>query len=141
MHTDALLYRLFQERPATLFELADFSHSGAGYRLTAIEVKEAAFRLDGILMPPLAAPAEDPAVFLENQFQYQEQFYARWLAAIFLFLYRHGLQRRWVAVAVFPTRATEPPLGVAFSALEPAGLLRTSPVMRSKPCSICLILI
>ena len=43
-------------------------------------------------------------MFLENQFQYQEQFYARWLAAIFLFLYRHGtdqhsikgvLMQRW----------------------------------------------
>ena len=124
MHTDVLLYRLFQERPATLFELAGLPHSGAGYQLTAVEIKEAAFRLDGILLPPAGAPAQDPAVFLENQFQWVPQFYARWLAAIFLFLYRHALQRRWVAVVVFPTRAAEPPLGAAFSALEPAGLLR-----------------
>ncbi len=47
MHTDSLLYRLFQERPATVFELTDLAGNGVGYRLTAIEVKETAFRLDG----------------------------------------------------------------------------------------------
>jgi predicted transposase YdaD len=34
MHTDALLYRLFQERPATLFEVAGLAGDTVGYRLT-----------------------------------------------------------------------------------------------------------
>lgn len=34
------------------------------------------------------------------------------------------MQRPWLAVALFPTRALEPPLGPAFGALESAGLLR-----------------
>jgi hypothetical protein len=42
----------------------------------------------------------------------------------FLFLYREAVERPWVAVAVFPTRTMEPPLVHAFTALEPAGLLR-----------------
>ncbi len=62
-------------------------------------------------------------LFLENQFQTPERFYARWLAAIFLYLYRQGIERPWVAVAVFPTRSIEPPLSPVFTALEPAGLL------------------
>lgn len=124
MRTDALLYRLFQERPATLFELTALGGDGAGYRLTAAEVKETAFRLDGVLLPPAEAPAQDPVLFLENQFNALAQFYARWLAAIFLYLYREDVQRPWVAVALFPTRALEPPLGPAFAALESAGLLR-----------------
>jgi len=124
MHTDALLYRLFQERPATVFELTALPGDGAGYRLTAIEVKETAFRLDGVLLPPEHAPPTDPVLFLENQFQGLDRFYARWLAAIFLLLYREDLRRPWVAVAVFATRAMEPALDLAFAALEPAGLLR-----------------
>jgi predicted transposase YdaD len=124
MHTDALLYRLFQERPATLFEAVGLAGDAAGYRLTAIEVKETAFRLDGVLLPPEDTPPHQPVLFLENQFQTLDSFYPRWLAAIFLFLYREALERPWVAVAVFPTRTMEPPLGHAFTALEPAGLLR-----------------
>ncbi len=123
MHTDALLYRLFQERPATLFEVAGIAGDAAGYRLTATEVKETAFRLDGVLVPPQDAPLERPLLFLENQFQTLERFYARWLAAIFLYLYRQEIERPWVAVAVFPTRSVEPHLGHAFTALAPAGLL------------------
>jgi predicted transposase YdaD len=124
MHTDALLYRLFQERPATLFEAAQLAGDATGYRLTAIEVKETAFRLDGVLLPPEGTPPDQPLLFLENQFQALDSFYPRWLAAIFLYLYREAVKRPLVAVAVFPTRAMEPPLGHAFTALEPAGLLR-----------------
>ncbi len=124
MYTDALLYRLFQERPATLFEVAGLAGDATGYQLTAAEVKETAFRLDGVLGPPAGAPPDRPLLFLENQFQTLGRFYPRWLAAIFLYLYRQEIERPWVAVVVFPTRAIDPPLGPAFGALEPAGLLR-----------------
>ncbi len=53
MHTDPLLYRLFQERPAPAFALAGISQPGAApYRMQATEVKQTAFRLDGVLRPP-----------------------------------------------------------------------------------------
>ena len=47
MHTDPLLYRLFQERPALAFALAGLTvPAAAAYRWQAIEVKQTAFRLD-----------------------------------------------------------------------------------------------
>ena len=53
MHTDPLLYRLFQERPALAFALAGLTvPAAAAYRWQAIEVKQTAFRLDGVLWPP-----------------------------------------------------------------------------------------
>jgi len=113
MHTDALLYRLFQERPGILFEVAGLAGDASGYRLTATEVKETAFRLDGVLLPPPDgpdAPRHQPLLFLENQLQTLTLFYPRWLAAIFLYLYREKVERPWVAVAVFPTRSMEPVL-------------------------------
>ncbi len=48
MHTDSLLYRLFQERPALAFALAGITlPEAAAYRMQATEVKQTAFRLDG----------------------------------------------------------------------------------------------
>jgi hypothetical protein len=41
-----------QERPATLFESAGLVADATGYRLTAIEVKETAFRLRAIAPRP-----------------------------------------------------------------------------------------
>jgi hypothetical protein len=51
MHTDPLLYRLYQERPATLFELAGLPTPDVAYALASVEVKQTAFRLDGVLAP------------------------------------------------------------------------------------------
>ena len=69
MHTDPLLYRLFQERPALAIALSGLSvPAAAAYRWQAIEVKQIAFRLDGVLWPP--PEREDaPLVFVEAQFQ------------------------------------------------------------------------
>jgi predicted transposase YdaD len=112
MHTDPLLYRLFQERPALLFDLAGLTVAeAAAYRLEATEVKQTAFRLDGVLNPPPDA-ADAPLVYSESQFQTRPTFYARWFASIFLYLYRHRVTRPWQAVVAFPDRATEPGITV-----------------------------
>ena len=53
MHTDPLFYRLFQERPELLFDLAGLAvPSPASYQMQAVEVKQTAFRLDAVLVPP-----------------------------------------------------------------------------------------
>jgi predicted transposase YdaD len=52
MKTDSLFYRLFQRMPALLLELAGLDIPAEGYRFKAEEVKQTAFRLDGILLPP-----------------------------------------------------------------------------------------
>lgn len=124
MHTDPLFYRLFQERPALAFDLAGLeAPAAARYRMQAVEVKQTAFRLDGVLTPP---PDQDtaPLLFTEAQFQRRPTFYGRWLASIFLYLYRHRIQRPWQAVAIFPDRATDAGSLAPYQGLIDCGLLR-----------------
>ena len=106
MKTDALLYRLLQDHPDLVFELAGLPTPVQEYKLLAEEVKETRFRFDGLLLPAEVSQ-EAPLVFLENQFQADPDFYARWFAAIFLYLRRHPEQRSWRAVVLFPCRATD----------------------------------
>jgi len=108
---------------ATLFELAGLPVPPAGaYRCGAVEVKQAAFRLDGLMQP--GDDDEDlPLVVVETQFRTEKHFYARWLAAIFLYLYRHKVRRPWRAVVVYPERATATNPGPAHAPLEQTGLL------------------
>ena len=75
MKTDALFYRLFQALPGLVFELAGITGlNGRDYRFRSEEVKQTAFRLDGVLTPP-AAKSEWPVVFVETQMQTDEAFY------------------------------------------------------------------
>ncbi|MBK1632357.1 hypothetical protein CKO31_16760 [Thiohalocapsa halophila] len=124
MHTDALFYRLFQERPATVFELTGLAYDqNAGYRLSAVEVKQTAFRLDGLLAPS-QGKTDAPLIFVEAQFQPKPDFYARWFAAIFLYLFRHDVTRPWRAVVVYPDRGTDQDIPPAYAPLADAGLLQ-----------------
>jgi len=53
MKTDSLFYRLFQSSPGLVLELAGLDYSDAqAYRFCSEEIKQTAFRLDGILTPP-----------------------------------------------------------------------------------------
>ena len=86
MKTDTLFYQLFQSFHTLLFELIDRPTSEAeGYKFSSAEIKEKAFRFDGIFMPT----ASDKPIFLaEVQFQPKEDFYSEFLAEIFLYLRR-----------------------------------------------------
>ncbi|MGZ8218175.1 DUF2887 domain-containing protein [Methylomagnum sp.] len=106
MKTDALLYRLLQDHPDLVFELAGLPLPKAHYELRAEEIKETQFRFDGLLIPPEVSE-ESPLVFLENQFWLDDDFYARWFASIFLYLRKHPEQRWWRAVALFPERRVD----------------------------------
>jgi predicted transposase/invertase (TIGR01784 family) len=107
MKTDALFYRLFQTLPEVVFELAGLDEpDGRRYRFRSEEVKQTAFRLDGVLEPPETDP-EGPVVFVEVQMQADEAFYGRWFAEIFLYLYRMAPARPWRAVAIHPSRSVE----------------------------------
>ena len=117
MKTDSLFYRLFQEQPGLVFELAGWPvPAGAVYTLRAEEVKQTSFRLDGLLLPPPELP-HLPGVFVEAQFQLDNDFYSRWFAQIFLFLYRQRWQRPWRAVVIFPSRKVDPQPSVAYQPL------------------------
>ncbi|MBB1127107.1 DUF2887 domain-containing protein, partial [Thiospirillum jenense] len=106
MRTDTLFYRLFQDWPGLVLELAGLDPTLPGYQLQAPEIKQTGFRLDGVLMPPAARP-ELPIVFIETQFQYDADFHGRWFAELFLYLYRHSTEREWRAVTLFASRKTE----------------------------------
>ena len=67
MRTDTIFFQLFQTFDSLLFELVGLPpETASGYRFTSVEIKEKAFRFDGIFMPE----ALDKNIwFVEVQFQ------------------------------------------------------------------------
>jgi predicted transposase/invertase (TIGR01784 family) len=116
MKTDSLFYRLFQEWPGLVLELAELELPAAGYSLRAEEVKQTGFRLDGVLVPPEDQP-EWPLIFVEAQFQPDADFHARWFSELLLYLYRRPPRRAWRAVVLFPNRAVESAVEAAYETL------------------------
>ncbi|MFM7601358.1 MAG: Rpn family recombination-promoting nuclease/putative transposase [Pseudanabaena sp.] len=106
MRTDTLFFKLFQSFHTLLFELIDRPISEAeGYKFSSAEIKEKAFRFDGIFMPT----ANDKPIFLaEVQFQPKEDFYSEFLAEIFLYLNQYRPIQDWQAVAIFARHNSEP---------------------------------
>ncbi|HYQ90963.1 MAG TPA: Rpn family recombination-promoting nuclease/putative transposase [Candidatus Competibacteraceae bacterium] len=114
MKTDSLFYRLFQEMPELVFELAGWPRpAGVNYKLHAEEVKQTSFRLDGLLLPQ-TAELTAPVVFLEVQFQTDTNLYGRCFSELCLWLYRQQCQRPWRLLVIFPHRAIEEPPPVCF---------------------------
>ena len=106
MRTDTLFFQLFQTFHTLLFELIDRPIAEAeGYKFSSAEIKEKAFRFDGIFMPE----ANDKPIFLaEVQFQPKEDFYSEFLAEIFLYLNQYRPIQDWQAIAIFARHNSEP---------------------------------
>jgi predicted transposase YdaD len=50
---DSIYYQIFKHFPRLLFELVDNPPlQGQNYRFESVEVKETAFRMDGVFLPP-----------------------------------------------------------------------------------------
>ncbi len=116
MKTDTLFYQLFQEFPSIFFELIGQSSTQADdYQFTSIELKQVAFRLDGLFLPPTDKPSL-PIYFVEVQFQKDETFYYRLFTEIFLYIYQYKAVNNWQAIVVYPRRGVEspPPLPYQF---------------------------
>ena len=106
MKTDTLFYQLFQSFHTLLFELIDRPIADAeGYQFTTAEIKEKAFRFDGIFIP---TTDDKPIFFLEVQFQPKNDFYWEYLSEIFLYLNQYRPANKWQAVAIFAKRNCEP---------------------------------
>jgi predicted transposase/invertase (TIGR01784 family) len=104
--TDSLFYRIFQTLPGSFFSLIGQSPEQAeGYQFRSVEIKQTAFRIDGIFLP--SRPAQ-PVYFVEVQFQEDPQFYARFFSEIFLYLRQYPEPNDWRAVVIFPSRNVEP---------------------------------
>jgi len=108
LKTDSIFYRIFQTDPGILFELLGQSADLAvGYEFRSVEIKQLAFRIDGVLLP--TPDAVDQTVwFIEVQFQKDPHFYHRFFAEIALFLAQHPQTSDWQAVVLFPRRSIEP---------------------------------
>jgi len=106
MKTNTLFYQLFQSFHSLLFELIERPISEAeGYEFSSVEVKEKAFRFDGIFIP---ATNDKPFFLIEVQFQPKEDFYWEFLSEIFLYLNQYRPKQEWQAVAIFARRSFEP---------------------------------
>jgi predicted transposase/invertase (TIGR01784 family) len=106
MRRDSIFYQLFRQYPALLFELLSEPPDRASeYIFDSIEVKETAFRIDGVFMPPDRLGI----VYLcEVQFQLDELLYERMLGEISIYTYRNRERfADWQAVVIYPSRSVE----------------------------------
>jgi predicted transposase/invertase (TIGR01784 family) len=106
--TDSIFFRIFQTYPGILFELLSApSELGDCYEFQSVEVKQTAFRIDGVFVPRPDAP-DRTVIFAEVQFQSDEYLYDRMFAEVGLYLIQHRDTFDWRAVAIFPRRSLEP---------------------------------
>ena len=120
MQTDSLFYALFQSAPGLFFELlGEPSTASVGYRFASVELKQTAFRIDGVFLPP-EADLEAPVYFLEVQFRRDPLLYRRLLSEVLLYLRQHPGVRRWQAVVLYPAACFEVPDSALTAFLETA---------------------
>jgi predicted transposase/invertase (TIGR01784 family) len=79
-------------------ELADI------YQFSSVEVKQTAFRIDGVFLPETA---ENPIYFVEVQFQTDEELYSRLITEIGLYLRQNKPVNDWGAVVLYPSRSID----------------------------------
>lgn len=125
MRRDSIFYKLFKQFPGLLFELVDSPpRDAADYQFESVEVKESAFRIDGVFLPPADASSK-VVFFAEVQFQKDEDLYHRFFSELFLFLYRHSIRYDdWFGVIIFPSRSLEPTNSTIHRALLDSGQVR-----------------
>ncbi len=106
MKTDTIFYRLFQSFPSIFFELIDQPPETANnYQFSSVEVKQLAFRIDGVFLPK--SDPSSPIYFAEVQFQPDKKFYSRLFTEIFLYLDKTELTNNWRGVVVYPSRSID----------------------------------
>lgn len=107
MKTDSIFYSLFQSFPSIFFELLNCPPSEANfYEFTSREVKQLAFRLDGLFLPN-SNDSGKPFYVVEVQFQPDDNLYYRLFGELFLFLRQYKPPHPWRVVVIYPTRSIE----------------------------------
>ena len=103
MKTDTIFYRLFQSFPSIFFELINQPPETANtYQFSSVEVKQLAFRIDGVFLPK--SNPSSPIYFVEVQFQPDKKLYSRLFTEISLYLDKTQLTNNWRGVVVYPNR-------------------------------------
>jgi predicted transposase/invertase (TIGR01784 family) len=104
--TDSIFYRLFQEFPSIFFELISNPPETANvYQFASVEIKQTAFRIDGVFLP--IQEENNPIYFVEVQFQSDTELYSRLLSEIFLYLRQNKPRSTWRGVVIYPTRSVD----------------------------------
>lgn len=108
MKTDIIFYELIKELPQIFFELIGKPTTNPNtYEFTAPELKQQAFRLDG-LFSPLPGFEEEPLYFVELQTYKDEEFYERLFGEIFLYFRQtRPPQREWYGIVIYDRRTHE----------------------------------
>ena len=107
MKTDSIFYNIFQEFPFVFFALLGIPAESANqYQFTSQEVKQLAFRLDGLFLPIIPDP-QLPFYIVEVQFQPDPTFYYRLFAELFIYLKQYQPPHPWQLVVIYPNRQTE----------------------------------
>lgn len=105
MRTDTIFYQLFLTFPSLLFELlGEPTGIADNYQFSSAEIKEKAFRFDGIFIPERQ---DMPIYFVEVQFQDKPDFYWELIAEINLYLNQYKPIQDWKAIALFAQRCLE----------------------------------
>ncbi|MBG1240100.1 Rpn family recombination-promoting nuclease/putative transposase [Nostoc sp. NZL] len=108
MQTDKIFYSLFQAFPSIFFAIiGDTTVNANAYKFVSVEVKETAFRIDGVFIPT-SETTNQPLYFVEVQFQLDSTFYRRFFAEIFLYLRQNESVNFWRAVVIYPQRSLDP---------------------------------
>lgn len=119
MKTDSIFYRIFQSYPASFFDLLNLpSITAENYEFTSIEVKQLAFRLDGLFLPK---STDQPFYLLEVQMQPDEELYYRIFAELFLYIRQYRPRQPWRVVVVYPSRSVDRPELFQFPELLASG--------------------
>ncbi len=106
MKTDSIFYRLFQEFPSIFFELIGNPPETANtYQFSSVEVKQTAFRIDGVFLP--TQDEENPIYFVEVQFQPDSDIYLRLVSETLLYLRQNKRNSTWRGVVLYPSRTVD----------------------------------
>jgi predicted transposase/invertase (TIGR01784 family) len=115
--TDSLFYRIFQQYPRSFFELLNRpAEESDRYQFTSVEVKQLAFRLDGLFLPT-TEDRDQPFYLAEVQFQPDDNLYYRIFAELFLYLRQYQPPHPWRVVVIYPNRGVEREQSLHFNLL------------------------
>ncbi|MGB8247144.1 MAG: Rpn family recombination-promoting nuclease/putative transposase, partial [Chlorobium sp.] len=78
-----------------------------GYQFRSVEIKQTAFRIDGVFLPTANNP-DQTVYFCEVQFQKDELLYHRVFAELFFYIDQNPDIYDWYVVIIYPKRSLEP---------------------------------
>ncbi len=123
MRTDTIFYQLFQTFNTLLFELiGEPIENASKYKFQSVEVKEKAFRFDGIFCPIDNSQFElKPIYFVEVQCQVKPDFYWDLMSEIGMYLRQYKPQNDWKAIAIFSKRIYDPNMLIHYAEFFESG--------------------